>query len=241
MGKDSIVSSTLEGTVATIVMDDGKNNLLSPRMLHQLNQALDAAEKANAVVVITGREDVFCAGFDLHILTSGVMNTFKMLIGGFKLAKRLLAFPTPVVIGCNGHAIAMGSFLLLSADYRIGVEGDYKIVANEVEIGFTMPYTAIEICRQRLKSAHFDNAVLLSHLYNPRTAIEAGFLDQVVSKEDLQTEVKNKAAQFATLDLKAHHQSKLRMRRKTLHALGRAIRSDKIDFFLKGIKRVLGK
>jgi enoyl-CoA hydratase len=241
MGKaeDSIVNCTIENSIATIVMDDGKNNLISPNMLYQLNRALDKAEKANAVVVITGKDDIFCAGFDLNILKTGVISTFKMLIGGFSLSKRLLAFPTPVIISCNGHAIAMGSFLLLSGDYRIGAEGDFKIVANEVEIGLTVPYSAIEICRQRLRSAHFDKAVLLSQLYTPQTAVDAGFLDEVVPKQELQKATYQKAEQFAFLDLKAHQRSKLRMRRKMLKNLTRAIRYDKIDFFLTGIKRVL--
>lgn len=239
--KDSIVNIAIENAVATIVMDDGKNNLISPKMLNQLNQALDEAEKANAVVVITGKDDIFCAGFDLNILKTGVIHTFRMLIGGFSLSKRLLAFPTPVIISCNGHAIAMGSFLLLSGDYRIGVEGEYKIVANEVEIGLTVPYSAIEICRQRLRPAHFDKAVLLSQLYNPQTAVDAGFLDEVVPKHDLQKVTYQKAEQLASLDLKAHQLSKLRMRRKMLKGLGKAIWIDKFDFFLKGIKRVFGK
>ena len=201
--KDSVVNCTIEDAVATIVMDDGKSNLISPKMLHQLNQALDEAENANAVVVITGKDDIFCAGFDLNILRSGVINTFKMLIGGFSLSKRLLAFPTPVIISCNGHAIAMGSFLLLSGDYRIGAEGEFKIVANEVEIGLTVPYSAIEICRQRLRSAHFDKAVLLSQLYNPQTAVDAGFLDEVVPKHDLQKVTYQKSRTVSILELKS--------------------------------------
>ena len=135
----------------------------------------------------------------------------------------------------------MGSFLLLSGDYRIGVEGEYKIVANEVKIGLTVPYSAIEICRQRLRPAHFDKAVLLSQLYNPQTAVDAGFLDEVVPKHNLQTVTYQKAEQLASLDLKAHQQSKLRMRRKMLKDLSKAIFLDKFDFFLKGIKRVFGK
>lgn len=78
-----------------------------------------------------------------------MFDAFKMLCGGFKLSARLLAFPTPVVIASNGHAIAMGAFLLLSGDYRIGSAGEFKIIINEVEMGFTLPFAAIEICRQR--------------------------------------------------------------------------------------------
>ena len=164
--KATIVACDIENSVATIVMDDGKSNVISPRMLSQLNHALDRAEKENAVVVLTGREGIFSAGFDLKILKSGVFNAFNMLIGGFSLSKRLLSFPTPVVIACNGHAMAMGSFLLLSGDYRIGVAGGFKIAANEVEIGLTMPHSAVEICRQRLKPAHLDRTVLLSELHD---------------------------------------------------------------------------
>ena len=239
--KETLVSCEIEKAVATIVMDDGKANLISPRMLSQLNQALDKAEKASTVVVLAGREGIFSGGFDLKILKSGVFNAFNMLIGGFSLARRLLSFPTPVVVACNGHAMAMGSFILLSGDYRIGVEGEFKIAANEVEIGLTMPHSAVEICRQRLKPAYFDRAVLLSELFNPQTAAEAGFLDQVVPEEDLQTEARRWAEKFASLNLKAHRHSKLRMRRKILSKLRWAIWADRIDFVLQGLRRALVK
>ena len=239
--KEKLVSCDIEKAIATIVMDDGKANLISPRMLNQLNQALDKAERAKAVVVLTGRKGMFSAGFDLKILKSGVFNAFNMLIGGFSLSRRLLSFPTPVVVACNGHAMAMGSFLLLSGDYRIGVEGEFKIAANEVEIGLTMPHSAVEICRQRLKPAYFDRTVLLSELYNPQTGADAGFLDQVVPEDDLAATAQRWAEKFASLDLRAHRRSKLRMRRKMLRALSRAIWADKIDFVLQGLKRTSGK
>ena len=65
----------------------------------------------------------------------------------------MLAFPTPVLVACPGHAVAMGVFLLLSGDYRVGAGGPYKLAANEVAIGITMPLAAVEICRQRLAPA----------------------------------------------------------------------------------------
>ncbi len=237
---EAIVHYSLEKSVALIEMDDGKNNLISPTMLHQLNQALDKAEKANAVVILTGTNEVFSAGFDLNILKSGVVNTFKMLIGGFKLSKRLLGFPTPVVIACNGHAVAMGAFLLLSGDYRIGAAGAFKIVANEVEIGLTVPHSAIEICRQRLNPAHLNTSVLLSRQFNPTTAVDAGFLDKVVPEKELRATALEKANQFAALNLQAHQKSKSRMRKDLLKDMSRAIRADKIEFFMMGLKRVFG-
>ena len=236
-----IVSYELEGAVATITLDDGKRNVISPRSLRELNQALDLAEKQGAVVVLTGREDVFSAGFDLNILRSGVLDAFSMLSGGFELAARLLAFPTPIVIACNGHAMAMGAFLLLSGDYRIGAEGSFKIVTNEVQIGLTMPAAGIEICRQRLTPAHFVRAAMLAEVYSPETAVEAGFLDRAVPAEALAREAAEVAAQLADLDMKAHFQTKLRARHRLLKALKKAIRSDRTDFVIKGSGRMIGK
>ena len=137
--------------------------------------------------------------------------------------------------------MAMGSFILLSGDYRIGAEGEFKIAANEVEIGLTMPHSAVEICRQRLKPAYFDRTVLLSELYNPQTGVDTGFLDQVVPEDDLHTTAQRWAEKYASLDLRAHRRSKMRMRRKMLRALRRAIWADRIDFVLQGLQRIFVK
>lgn len=238
---NAIVQCSINEGIATIVMDDGKSNVVSLQMLRQLNEALDQAEQANAVVVLTGRDDLFCAGFDLKVLRHGVLDAFNMLIGGFKLSRRLLAFPTPVIIACSGHAMAMGSFLLLSGDYRIGADGDYKIAANEVAIGLTMPYSAIVLCRQRLKPGHFDRAVLMSEVHNPQSAVDAGFLDRVVNKDALMDQALELAGDYAqSLDAKAHRNSKRRMRRKLLRQLSLAIWADRFNFVWQGVRRLPG-
>ena len=163
----SLVSYLCEDSIATLTMDDGKVNVLSPQMLDELGAALDRAEQEAGVVVLTGREGRFSGGFDLAILQGGGRPAIDMLDAGFALAERLLRFPKPVVAACNGHAIAMAAFLLNSVDYRIGAAGAYRITANEVTLGLTMPLAAVEICRQRLTPAHFHRAVSLAEVYSP--------------------------------------------------------------------------
>jgi enoyl-CoA hydratase/carnithine racemase len=220
------VSYRLDDSIATITMDDGKVNALSLPMLSELNAALDQACSDHAVVVVTGRPGVFSAGFDLSVLRSVGPDAVPMLQAGFLLAERILSFPTPVVIACPGHAIAMGVFLVLSGDYRIGVTGPYKLTANEVAIGLTMPRAAVEICRQRLVPAAFDRAVILAEPFSPRDAVGAGFLDQVVEPAALEDVARGIATQLATLDMGAHARSKLRARSATLGALRLAIEAD---------------
>jgi len=213
---DSIVSYRLDGPIATIVMDDGKVNAMSARMIGEVNAALDRAEADRAVVVLAGREGVFSAGFHLPTLQAGGADAISMVRGGFELAARVLSFPYPVIVACTGHAVAMGVFLVLSADYRVGAEGTYRIVANEVAIGIPMPDPAIEILRNRLTPSAFNRAILLAEQFSPQNAVEAGFLDAVVPADELTTTAMSVAKAASTLDLAAHATSKLRIRRDTL-------------------------
>jgi enoyl-CoA hydratase len=199
-------------------------------MFSQLNAALDDAAEA-AVVVLTGRPGVFSAGFDLRVLQTRDDAAEGMIRSGFELAARLLTFPAPVVVACTGHAIAMGSFLLLSADYRIGADGPYKIMANEVAIGMTIPAAAIEICRQRLSPVCLSRALNLAEAFPPAAAAVAGFLDLVVPEPDLADAALAAAGRLAMLDRAAHATTKRRVRgpavagiRADLEATGAGIR-----------------
>lgn len=227
---DQLITYTLDGQTATIAMDDGKVNALSPRMLGEIGAAFDRARDDGAAVILTGRLGTFSAGFDLKVLRSTPEEAGAMVLGGFRLAEKILSFPRPVVIACTGHAVAMGAFLLLSGDHRIGAAGDFRIVANEVAIGLTMPHAAVEICRQRLTPAAFNRAVILAETFSLDAALAAGFLDEVVPSERLTEAANEAAARFAALNAEAHANSKQRVRGQAVEALAAAIEKDEAQF-----------
>ncbi len=216
----------LEGTIATITMDDGKANALSVAMLKEVHAAFEQAERDEAVVVLRGREKYFSAGFDLKGFASGLDGVLEMLTLGARLSERILCFPRPVVVACGGHAIAAGSFLLLAADMRIGVEGPYQVGLNEVKIGLTVPWFAIELARYRLHPSHFDRSVVSATMYSPQEAIAPGFLDRVVPVQELRDASMHAAAQLAELNAAAHAATKLRARANALKALRSAIETE---------------
>lgn len=222
----SLIDYQLTSSVATIAMDDGKVNVLSLPMITEINRALDRARDDAAVVILAGRPGVFSAGFDLPVLRAGGPAATSVLRAGFELAQRVLSYPRPVVIACTGHAIAMGAFLLLAGDYRVGAAGPYKITANEVAIGITMPRAAVELCRQRLTPAHFNRATILAEPYQPASAVEAGFLDRTCDPADFWDAIAEIAGELAKLDPHAHKETKLRARKTALTAIGDAIAAD---------------
>ncbi|MGL4565497.1 MAG: crotonase/enoyl-CoA hydratase family protein, partial [Halioglobus sp.] len=155
----ALVNCKLQSNYTLITMDDGKANALGFDMLAQFGAALDEAEQAAKVVVIAGRPGKFSAGFDLSVMSQGGDGMVQLLRAGAQLSRRLLNFPTPVVLAVSGHALAMGALVLLSADYRVGVHGTYKIGLNEVAIGMTLPYFGVELARARLATTHLGPAV----------------------------------------------------------------------------------
>jgi enoyl-CoA hydratase len=121
-----------------------------------------------------------------------------------------------VVIACTGHAIAMGAILLLSADKRLGAEGDFKIGLNEVAIGLTLPPFAMRLAEARLSKRHLVRAGLEAEIYSPSRAADAGFLDRVASPEGLAGEALAEANRLATLDPLAFRATKLALRSDTI-------------------------
>jgi enoyl-CoA hydratase len=213
----------LEGRVATIAMDDGKVNAFSIEMLKEVHAAFDQAEGDEAVVVLTGREKFLSAGFDLKVFSERPGEIVEMLTLGARLSERILSFPTPVLVACNGHAIAAGTFAALAADLRIGVDGPFKIGLNEVKIGLTVPLYVVELARQRLTPRDFSRSLVTGSMYSPSEAVAAGFLDRVVAVEELREVSLAAAEELAGLDMAAHAATKLRVRDGALKALREAI------------------
>jgi enoyl-CoA hydratase len=214
-----LTSYALDAGIATIKMDDGKVNALSADMLAELANALDQAERDEAIVLLIGRERTFSAGFDLRTAPE---RWPEMLVGGARLAERILSFPRPVVAACN--AIAMGAFVLLSCDHRIGVTGEFKLGLNEVAIGLTVPWFGIEIARHRLSRPYFDRCAITGALLAPEEALTAGFLDRLVEPDGLAASARQAAEALAGINLEAHAATKLRVRERPLAGVRDGIR-----------------
>jgi enoyl-CoA hydratase len=221
-----LTTYALADGVATIALDDGKANALSIAMLKSIHADLDRAESDGAVVILTGRPGYFSAGFDLRVFREEPENIVEMLILGATLCERLLSFPRPVLVAAPGHAIAAGSFVALSADLRIIVDGPFKVGLNEVQIGLTMPLFVVELARSRLNPAHFHRAVVNAKMYEPATAVGAGFFDEAVPAEEFLLRVQEGAAELAGLNADAYSATKERARGATVEVVRAAIDSE---------------
>ncbi len=178
--RHAAVTSERDGDLIVIRIDDSKANALSHGIISTIEADLHQARTEAKAVVLVGREGKLSAGFDLTTMKAGPQQARDLLLAGAQLGHSLYTCPIPVVIGCTGHALAMGAILLFCADVRIGAEGPYKIGMNEVAIGMPVPRFAIELARDRLSKRHLTAAVNLAGVFGPDDAVDAGYLDETL-------------------------------------------------------------
>jgi enoyl-CoA hydratase len=222
-----LVSYELDDGIATLTLNNGKVNAVSPDVIAELNACLDRSEADEAIVILTGQPGILSAGYDLKVMTSSPDNAIALVAAGSTLARRMLAHPLPIIVACSGHAVAKGAFLLLSADYRIGVEGPFRIGLNEVEIGMTMHHVGIELARDRLRKSFLNRSVINAEMFDPQQALAAGFLDVVVAPDELMPTARAVAQDMKRLNMAAHAKTKVKMRASLLQTLDAAIEADK--------------
>jgi len=221
------VSIELRGDIAIIRIDDGKANAMSHAVVEGIGTALHQARTETKAVAIIGREGKFSAGFDLNTMKAGPKQARDLLKAGAEMGHAMYVCPIPVVIGCTGHALAMGAIALFCADVRIGAAGPYKIGMNEVAIGMPVPRFAIELARDRLTPRHLTAAVNHAHVYDPASAVDAGYLDRVVDLADVEAEAIAAAeAMAATLQPAAFRLTREYLRGASAERVTHALQQD---------------
>jgi len=197
---DKLATLKKEENISVITLDDGKANVFSTKMSTDINECLDEVSKEDGCIVLTGREGMFSAGFDLKTLQGGDMDQIQeMTTTGFKLLSRIFSFPRPVIAACSGHGIALGTFLLCCCDYRIGIKGDFMLGANEMRTNMVIPPPILELIKFRVAQSHKYRAVLGAEMYTFENAKEAGLIDEVVDSNILMETAFNKAKDLATM------------------------------------------
>ena len=221
-------SCELRDGVAYIGLDDGKANVMSHEMLAEIDAALNIAERSAEVVVLrSARPGIFSAGFDLKVFAAGdAQRSLDMVRAGAELALRLMSFPIPTIGVMEGHAFPMGTFLLLACDVRLGAMGPHRMGLNEVVIGIAPPSFAIELARSRLHPAWLSRTAALGEMYEPEDARAAGFLDEVVQPELIDTTLMNLVGALRTIHRPSHLTAKKRLRQSTIEAMRIAIEQE---------------
>lgn len=193
------------GNVGLLQLDDGQSNAFGHQMLKEAYDCLVVAEQdlidCKGALVIAGTDRILSGGFDLKVMLNGPEAAQALINEGAAFIERLVVFPRPVVVAATGHAVALGAFVLLTGDYRIGADSvkgkPLKVGLNETANGMNMPDFFAEGARNALPPQYLRECVALGLLFDAQRALTIGFLDEVVPQEKVLEIAVDKATELA--------------------------------------------
>jgi enoyl-CoA hydratase len=137
MGK--LVSSTTDGGVAVLALNDPPVNAYTHEMMKELDEAILAARfDSNVhVIVVTGAgEKYFCCGADIAMLQrADPVFKYYFCLHANETLRRLEETPKLTIAALNGHCVGGGLEVALACDLRIARKGRGKIGLPEVKLG----------------------------------------------------------------------------------------------------------
>ncbi|WP_067694102.1 enoyl-CoA hydratase/isomerase family protein [Nocardia jejuensis] len=181
---------TLEhrGPVSLVTLNRPEvRNALSQQMLHELLQALTAANERtdSHAIVLTGAGPAFCSGDDLDEAARTDAKTFDRSIELLQQATRLLLDSSkPSVAALNGAAIGGGLELTLACDLRVAAEHT-TIACPEVTWGLTHTNGASVLLPALIGLGRAQEMMLTGRSHNATWALTSGLISEVLRQEQL--------------------------------------------------------
>ena len=209
-----MIYSEDNGSIRTFRLAHGKASALDLELLVELERMVDEFISSPAkAAILTGTGGIFSAGVDLRRLVEGGDDYLDAFLPALESAfQALFLCPKPVVVACNGHAIAGGCVLLSCGDVRLAASGRGRIGVPELRVGVPFPRTALELIRFAVGSQHAQSVLLLGDTYDVETASRVGLIDRVVPADELQSEATRIASQLASSPPEAFRQTKRLLR-----------------------------
>jgi enoyl-CoA hydratase/carnithine racemase len=126
-----------DGDIARVWLNrPHKKNAVTVELLHRLDEIIVEVDNDPdlRVLVLRGRENTFCSGFDLDELLANYVGTttaMEVAVLSAKVCDRLYSMNTPSVAVLEGHVTAGGFELMISCDFAVASEdaliGDFHI------------------------------------------------------------------------------------------------------------------
>jgi enoyl-CoA hydratase len=191
-----------KGRVGLITLNRPKQlNALSPALMTELGQALQACDSDDAVgaIVITGNDKAFAAGADIAAMKDyGYMDAFLGdYIGAWEHFRRVRK---PVIAAVAGYALGGGNELAMQCDIVIAAD-NAKFGQPEINLGIMPGYGGTQRLPRFTSKAKAMDLCLTARMMDAQEAERAGLVSRIVSLEKLLDEALAVAEKIAGYSL----------------------------------------
>lgn len=214
-----MIEYTAHDGIITLRLAHGKASALDLELVEATALAFaEAAASDDArAVILTGTGPIFSAGVDLfRMVEQGRAYTEEFVPALSRMLLDLFAFPKPLVVAANGHAIAGGCIMTLAADYRLMASGSGRIGVPELLVGVPFPPAVIEVVRFAVPPQHLQMLIYTGRTLQPDDALRFGLIDEVAAPEQLLARAEEVARGLAALPPRNFEITKRQLRHKTI-------------------------
>ena len=189
--------------VALLRLENKVTNAISTSMVENLSAAVNQIKTNFTGLVLAGGEKFFSMGFNLPELLkldrSGMTDFFYRFN---QVVLDIFTLTMPTACAITGHAIAGGTILATSCDYRFLASGRKLMGLNEIKIGVPVPYLSDLMLRQIIGDRAATKMVYQGEFVEPVEAEKIGLVDEVLSCDKVENRALQKIAQMASLPQK---------------------------------------
>jgi enoyl-CoA hydratase/carnithine racemase len=208
---DDILKTNESGVLTIRFNRPEKKNSLTGAMYEVLAQTLNdaATDERVRVVVLTGNEQTFSAGYDLGEFAKNPPVTVDAPV--WRFLRALNEFPKPVIAAVCGIAVGIGVTMLLHCDL---------IFAGD-NAKFTLPFVNLGVCPEAASSLLLPQlagyqraarALLTGDPFDARSALEMGLVNQILPAAETQAFALSEAKRLVAKPLSAVVESKRLMK-----------------------------
>lgn len=206
-----------DGAVATIRLHrPEKKNAFNAEMRHEMASVLDDLARKSAIraVVITGGDEIFCAGADISEM-GGPANAESSYLHArdFQiLFDQVESLPQPVIAAVSGYALGGGCELAIAADFRIASE-TARFGLPEIKIGAFPGGGGTQRLARLIGVAKAKEMILTGDPITAQEALAAGLVMKVVPAGKCLEAASSLGAKLAALPRLALQASKMLINR----------------------------
>jgi enoyl-CoA hydratase/carnithine racemase len=192
------------GALAVLRLDKGRGNAIDEPLAVELRDAarqLATDGAVRGVLLASANPKLFSPGLDLVTLAEYDRPSMERFMGLFAEAVwALYELPRPMVAAVNGHAVAGGCILALTADYRVLRRGGAQMGLNEVKIGVPLPWSVALLLRATVPSSALAEVALLGRNFADDEALKAGLADELADADGFEGHCLARLQEFAEKD-----------------------------------------
>ena len=155
----------------------------------------------DAVVLLSGKKDMFIAGADIDQFVALVTaeNAAKLSRAGQQMVEQVAAFPKPLVAAIHGACLGGGLELAMAARYRVASDAPVtQLGLPEVQLGIIPAASGCQRLPRLIGLPSALDIILTGRPARPARALRIGLVDEVVPESILRHVATAVAARLAS-------------------------------------------